>query len=219
MRKDVIHRCRSLAVGMKTMGVSGNAPTRAEMSVERFGRNDADDRMMVAAARLAFDLALPAELVGRDVMALPDREEAWVRRLFERAVGGFYEVVLKPQGWQVKCGGTLGWQIATPTAGIQGILPSMRTDIVLDHAPTGRRIVADTKFTSIVTTGWHRAETLRSGYLYQIYAYLRSQVGQGDRLADYASGLLLQVSVCRCKAQTGKLAATIGCRHEVRPHQ
>ena len=219
LRKDVIHRCRSLAVGMKTMGVSGNAPTRAEMSVERFGRNDADDRMMVAAARLAFDLALPTELVGRDVMALPDREEAWVRRLFERAGGGFYEVVLKPQGWQVKCGGTLGWQIATPTAGIQGILPSMRTDIVLDHAPTGRRIVADTKFTSIVTTGWHRAETLRSGYLYQIYAYLRSQVGQGDRLADYASGLLLQVSVCRCKAQTGKLAATIGCRHEVRPHQ
>jgi len=32
----------------------------------------------------------------------------------------------------------------------------MRTDIVLDHATSGRRIVIDTKFTSIVTRGWYR---------------------------------------------------------------
>jgi 5-methylcytosine-specific restriction enzyme subunit McrC len=35
----------------------------------------------------------------------------------------------------------------------------------------------------------------RSGYVYQIYAYLRSQVGLGDPLADSASGLLLHPSV------------------------
>jgi 5-methylcytosine-specific restriction enzyme subunit McrC len=29
-RKDVAHRCRSLASGMKAMGVSGDAPTRAQ---------------------------------------------------------------------------------------------------------------------------------------------------------------------------------------------
>jgi 5-methylcytosine-specific restriction enzyme subunit McrC len=71
----------------------------------------------------------------------------------------------------------------------------MRTDVVLDHAPSGRRIVIDTKFTSIVTSGWYREETLRSGYVYQIYAYLRSQVGRGDVFADCASGLLLHPSV------------------------
>ena len=43
--------------------------------------------------------------------------------------------------------------------------------------------------------GWYREDTLRSGYLYQIYAYLRSQVGRGDALADCASGLLLHPSV------------------------
>ena len=51
-REDVSHRCRSLASGMKAMGVSGDAPTRAQMSTDRFGRNDADDRLMVAAAKL-----------------------------------------------------------------------------------------------------------------------------------------------------------------------
>lgn len=194
-RKDIAHRCRALASGMKAMGVSGEAPTRAQMSTDRFGRNDSDDRFMVAAAKLAFDLALPTEASGANVLSLPDREATWVRRLFERAVGGFYDVVLSPQGWRVLCGGTIGWQIEQKSAGIDKILPTMRTDVVLDHPSTGRRIVIDTKFTSILTSGWYREETLRSGYLYQIYAYLRSQVGRGDALADCASGLLLHPAI------------------------
>jgi 5-methylcytosine-specific restriction enzyme subunit McrC len=194
-RKDVSHRCRALASGMMALGVSGDAPSRAQMSTDRFGRNDADDRFMVAAARLAFDLALPTETAGMSFLSRPDREATWVRRLFEKAVGGFYDVVLQPQGWRVRCGGTLSFQIDRKTSGIDKILPTMRTDVVLDHAPSSRRIVIDTKFTSIVTGGWYREETLRSGYVYQIYAYLRSQVGRGDPLADCASGLLLHPSV------------------------
>nr|WP_298521801.1 5-methylcytosine-specific restriction endonuclease system specificity protein McrC [uncultured Halomonas sp.] len=194
-RKDIAHRCRSLANGMKAMGVSGEAPTRTQMSTDRFGRNDADDRFMIAAAKLAFDLALPMEAFGTNTLPLPDREATWVRRLFERAVGGFYDVVLRPHGWQVKCGKTMAWQIEQKTARIDKILPTMRTDVVLDHPSLGRRIVIDTKFTSIVTSGWYREETLRSGYVYQIYAYLRSQVGRGDTLADCASGLLLHPAI------------------------
>ncbi|WP_418315484.1 hypothetical protein [Piscinibacter sakaiensis] len=132
---------------------------------------------------------------GSTTKGLPEREATWVRRLFEKAVGGSYAVVLQPQGWRVRCGGTLGWQVDQKTSGIDQILPTMRTDVVPDHAPSGRRIVIDTKFTSIVTGGWYREETLRSGYVYQIYAYLRSQVGRGDPLADCASGLLLHPSV------------------------
>jgi len=45
----------------------------------------------------------------------------------------------------------------------------------------GRRIVIDTKFNAVLTPGWHREKTLRSGYIYQIYAYLRSQEDNGDR--------------------------------------
>jgi 5-methylcytosine-specific restriction enzyme subunit McrC len=194
-RKDICHRCRSLASGMKAMGVSGITPTRTEVSSDRFGRHDADDRLMVAAARLAFDLALPTEAEGTNVLAAPGRDVVWVRRLFERAVGGFYDVVLDRKIWRVACGGSLNWQIDKETAGIDKILPSMKTDIVLDHKPSGRRMVIDTKFTSIVTGGWFREETLRSGYIYQIYAYLRSQEGQGDALADQASGLLLHPCV------------------------
>ena len=194
-RRDVAHRCRILANGFKAMGVSANTPTRAQMSTDRFGRNDADDRFMVAAAMLAFDLTLPTEVFGTSVLSLPDREATWVRRLFERAVGGFYEVVLSQQGWRVRCGRKIDWQIEQKTSGIDRILPTMQTDVVLDHPSSGRRLVIDTKFTSITTSSWHREETLRSNYIYQIYAYLRSQVGRGDMLADFASGLLLHPSI------------------------
>ncbi len=71
----------------------------------------------------------------------------------------------------------------------------MQTDIILDNLEAGHRIVIDTKFNSVVTPGWHREKTLRSEYIYQIYAYLRSQEGNGDSLSDDASGLLLHPSV------------------------
>jgi 5-methylcytosine-specific restriction enzyme subunit McrC len=194
-RHAVAHRCRKLASDMKAMGVSGTPPTRVQISADRFSRHDADDRFMVAAAKLAFDLALPTEVSGANMLPLPDREARWVRRLFERAVGGFFNVVLTSMGWRVATGGALAWQIDQSTPGIDKILPIMRTDIVLDHPPSARRIVIDTKFNSILTTGWYRAESLRSGYIYQIYAYLRSQVGCGDTIADHAEGLLLHPSV------------------------
>ena len=78
------------------------------------------------AAKLAYDLALPTESAGGNVLAMPGREEAWVRRLFERAVGGLYAVVLSPLGWHVRCGATLQWQISSKTDGIDDILPAMR---------------------------------------------------------------------------------------------
>jgi 5-methylcytosine-specific restriction enzyme subunit McrC len=149
---------------------------------------------MVAAAWLASDLALPTESAGMNALPLPDREETWVRRLFEKAVGGFYDVVLSPRGWSVSCGRALSWQIEWKTGRVDEILPTMRTDIVLDYPATETRIIIDTKFTSILTASWHRDESLRSGHLYQIYAYLRSQTGKGDRLADCAQGVLLHPS-------------------------
>ena len=192
---EIAHQCRKLASEFKTMGVGGLPPFPAEMRSDHFGRHDADDRFMVAAAQLAFELALPTEEFGTNVLPLPDREEGWVRRLFERAIGGFYEVTLNRQGWRVTTGKKFDWQIERRTPKVDSILPTMRTDIVLDHNDSRRRIVIDTKFTSILTSGWYRDETLRSGYIFQIYAYLRSQAGRGDSIADRAEGLLLHPSV------------------------
>lgn len=194
-RPEVIRRCRRLAYDMKAMGVSGTPPTSREMTTDRFGRHDMEDQEMVAAAKLAFELAIPTEIAGPQKMPLSDRDERWVRKLFERAVGGFFQVVLPPTEWRVTTGGALAWPTTASTKGIGRILPGMRTDIVLDDKAARRRIVIDTKFNAIVTNGWYREESLRSGYLYQMYAYLRSQEGSGDEYSDGAEGVLLHPSV------------------------
>jgi 5-methylcytosine-specific restriction enzyme subunit McrC len=195
VRPTLAHRCRRLANGLSALGVSGNLPTRAELSADRFGRHDAEDKLMVAAAKLALELSLPTESAGTHWLPLPEREITWVRHLFEKAIGGFYRVTLRPDGWQVRCGQRFGWQISQQTAGIARLLPAMQTDVILENIALHQRIIIDTKFNAIVTTSRFKAEVLRSGYLYQIYAYLRSQTGQGDSLADHASGLLLHPSV------------------------
>ncbi len=194
-RKELARRCLSQANTLRTIGVIGEKPSRLEISTDRFSRHDADDQLMIMAAKLAFDLALPTESSGNKLLTLPDREITWVRRLYEKAVAGFFDVVLTPRGWRTEAGKCFNWQIAKKTDGIDKILPSMRTDIILTNEQEKRRIVIDTKFTSIVTKGWYREESLRSGYVYQIYAYLRSQAGDGDHLANIASGLLLHPSI------------------------
>jgi 5-methylcytosine-specific restriction enzyme subunit McrC len=194
-RAELAHRCRSLADSLKRMGVTGERPWRGEVSIDRFGRHDAADQPMVAAAHLAFNLALPTEAVGTRLLSSPDKEIHWVRKLYEKGVAGFYDVVLSQSGWRVDAGKTLKWLIEHQSPGIANILPSMRTDIILSHVAREQRIVIDTKFTAILKRGWHRDQTLQSGYVYQIYAYLRSQEGSSEPLWENATGLLLHPSV------------------------
>ncbi len=188
-------RCRGLAARMVEEGVVSGLPTPAELRADPLGRNDAEDQPMVTAALLALELAIPTEMPGEQHLPIPEREERWVRRLFEKAVGGFYRVTLVPEGWRVRTGGVLDWPVEWASVGVAAILPQMRTDIVLEASAPPQRIVIDTKFNALLTTGWYRDQSLRSGYLYQIYAYLRTQVGRGDPLADHASGLLLHPAV------------------------
>lgn len=193
---DLAHRCRSLDVRLRRMGVSQVRPSRSEVSVDRFGRHDVEDKPMITAAHLAFNLALPTEFEGTKQLNSPERDNLpWLRKLFEKGVAGFYDTVLAKQNYRISAGKTLKWQIEDKSLGIDKILPNMRTDILIDDMELGHRLVIDTKFNAVVINGWFRDETLRSGYLYQMYAYLRSQEGSGDPLNENASGLLLHPSV------------------------
>ncbi len=188
-------RCRTLASALRSMGVVGEKPNKVEMSTERFGRHDADDRQMIAAAHLVFQLAIPAETLGRQALLTPDKESHWLRGLFERGVGGLYKVALPKADWSVTTGKRLYWQTSAETSGVGNVLPGMITDIILDHRPSNHRTIVDTKFTSIfMTDDRYGTDKLKSGYIYQIYAYLLSQEGTNS-LADGATGVLLHPAV------------------------
>ena len=202
--RDLVHRCRTASISMERAGVSGDLSAdrqRPRVPISRLGRLDADDRQMLAAARLAFDLALPTEDFGESHLASPDRDEVWARRLFERAVGGFYAVVLSHQGWRVSPGKWIKWPVEQASPGIDTVLPSMQTDIVLerripDNQSGGlKRIIIDTKFTSIIKSGQYGNQRFRSGYIYQMYAYLRSQERSDDPMSLDSTGVLLHPSI------------------------
>jgi len=153
--------------------------------------------MMVSLARLAFNLALPTEAPGMNALNSPDREEQWIRKLFERAVGGFFMHGLDYREWNVQCGMKLSWQISKKTESIDSIMPSMKTDIFLENKVTKHQTIIDTKFTDIVCSGWYREESLKSGYLYQIYAYLRTQEKKEDLASLCSTGILLHPAIDR----------------------
>ena len=207
-KEELALRCRSVAASMERAGVTGDPPSsqyqQPRTPLSRLGRLGAADRQILAAARLAFDLALPTEGIGMSYLATPDREEHWARRLFERAVAGFYDVVLSPKGWRVSPARRIHWSIDDKSPGIMDVLPSMQTDIVLEHPSSdnqraGRHItVIDTKFTAILTSGHYRNETLDSSYLYQMYAYLRSQESEANPPSLGSTGVLLHPSIGRC---------------------
>ena len=202
---DLTRRCRSASASMERAGVTGAPATSRHLwtrtPLSRLGRLGADDRQMLAAARIAFELALPTEDLGASHLATPERDEHWARRLFENAVAGFYEVTLPSKGWRVSHGSRIHWQVEDQSPGIMDVLPSMQTDIVLehstsdDHSAARHRTVIDTKFTSVLKSGHHRDQTLASGYIYQMYAYLRSQEREADLLSLSSTGILLHPSV------------------------
>ena len=198
-------RCRSLAAALDRAGVGDetSAGIRSRtLQGARAGRANAEDRQMLAAAELAFRLSLPTEDPGLTHLPAPDRDEKWARRLFETAVAGFYSTVLGHRGWSVKPGKWIDWPIETltKTSRIDEILPQMQTDIILESPPADEhhhrhRIVIDTKFTSILKPGRFGSQGLKSGYIYQMYAYLRSQERDSDPRSLDSSGLLLHPSV------------------------
>jgi 5-methylcytosine-specific restriction enzyme subunit McrC len=191
---EMARHCRALAVSLGRLGVGGMRPDRAELSADQVGRNDAPDRFMVSLARLAFELALPSENPGARTMVSPEREEAWVRRLFEKAILGFSRVELEPLGWSIRGGIPLNWQVSFGSDRLAQFLPRMLTDIVLDPPDDRQRLIIDTKFTSILSSRRFGNEGFKSGYIYQMYAYLRSQEGRGQRW-EGSAGLFLHPAV------------------------
>jgi 5-methylcytosine-specific restriction enzyme subunit McrC len=188
-------RSKKIVRVLRELGVSDTLPTPSELSKDRLGRHDVADKEMIELAKIAHTLAVPTEHDGVVQHFKPDKNERWVRKLFEKAIAGFYRKALSDDNITVRTGTPLNWQYTEATRGLPKILPSMKADIIIDDLKNLRRIIIDTKFNSVIVPGYKREETLRSGYLYQIYAYLRTQESHLDAASLSASGVLLHPAV------------------------
>lgn len=150
---------------------------------------------MVTISAMVFEFVIPTEEDGRADLTQAHMTDHVVRKLFEKAVGNALKIVLGPKGWDIKPGRKIKWPVARETSGLRAILPEMETDIELFNKKSGRKIVIDTKFTNIIRAGRWDTEKLKSGYLYQLYAYLRTQETEGDHVSLHSEGMLLHPQV------------------------
>lgn len=210
VRSDLGRRCRTAAFRMHRLGVSAVAPSRTELSTDRLGYHDTGDRRMLDAALLLRNMLIPVKHQGQTdlPLLLRDNNSAY-RRLFEAAVRGFFRHTLRHKGWTAHSK-ILRW--IPPTEPPEPFLPVMKTDVTLDDIPNHRRIVVETKFTDALVDRDGKT-TIETSYLYQLYAYLASQSGCGDPVADSAEGVLLFVKTA------GRETFTAECRiqgHRIR---
>ena len=193
--REVHRRCRTLARQLEEQGVAAGRPSRADLARDQIARPDAEDRLMVKVAELALDQVLPSEAEGDARSTRLERDERLLRRIFEKAVAGLYRCELHGvDGWTVAPQKSLAWDVADRSAGLDALLPGMNADVVLQRsggAGKARRIIIETKFADVLTTNPFGKDIFKNGHLYQLYAYLQTQVGRGEALADAAEGILL----------------------------
>ena len=151
-------------------------------------RNDQEYFLPITICSMIQRLEMPTESTGDHALVALLRDEIAFHKLFERFVRNFCRYHF--HGYEVKAE-NLEW----PTEDKCKFMPIMQTDISLTRKSDKRRMVIDAKYyPSLFASGRHDTDKFRSGHLYQIYAYLRSQEEKGNGFRN-ASGILLYPTV------------------------
>lgn len=178
--------------------------TRAGIRRERPGRNDPEDRLVLALCELILEMAMPTEISGADHLLEGNRDTRLLRTVFERFVARFFDQKLSPHGWQVEAQRWLDWPVSAASTGMMEYLPRMQADIILRPPASKRRIIIDTKFTEVLAHGRTGNEIFKSAHLYQLYTYMQTQA-TSSRPPD--EGILLYPAIKRSISEYMELTA------------
>lgn len=182
------HRAQRLTGLLAEYGVSPRMVTLRDISQLSLGRNEQGDIEAIDAARLLVEMTVPAEDAGNTSTRDPERHATQVRKLYEKAVRGFYRTTLGPE-WSVADGETQHrWPITNASAGLANVVPIMKTDTLLQTAD--RRIIVETKFADALKPNQYSEHKFNRDHVFQLYAYVQSQHGR-DALSTATEGVLL----------------------------
>ena len=154
------------------------------------GRNEREYKLMLKICEMLRDPSMPRSDAVSDLEVV-DWLQKQEPRIFELFVANFYRLRLRGKGWDVSPQRKLEWNEAEDDEreSREIRLPNMYPDILLTHS-SGKIVVLDTKWYSSPVTDRYDAESVQTGNLYQMYAYLASQDHFGERFED-STGILL----------------------------
>ena len=148
----------------------------------KYHSNNATYKMLINICYLVIEALLPTTQTGsKKVSQFKDEH---LHRLYERFVLAYYRKHYENRGIIVSSS-HIGWNTDD---GMTDLLPTMKSDIVLEH--NEKTLIIDTKYYSrtMQTNRLYNSRTLHSGNLYQIYAYVKNK---DIRQTGNVSGLLL----------------------------
>ncbi|MDO6644085.1 5-methylcytosine restriction system specificity protein McrC [Acinetobacter guillouiae] len=178
---------------LQGLGVKDESKQTYDIHADRFGHFDYSEKVLVETCQLLNELQIPAMHKGNYLLQdLAEMSEEWLRKLFEKAVYGFYLNNLTANLWSVSHNKKLQWKFELDSI-TSDIMPQMEADIILKNKQTEHATIIDTKFNKILVRNRFGGEKYRNSYIYQIYAYLRSQEENGCRA--FQRGMLLHPSV------------------------
>jgi 5-methylcytosine-specific restriction enzyme subunit McrC len=168
----------------------------ASVHVNRVFAKVRPDLRLVSLSKLALSLQLITETQGNDKFYEVQKDETWLRKLFETALGGFFKYHLKFPEWKVSGGSKFPWNLSDETDGFKTFMPQMATDIEIVNFYKRSKLIIDTKFTSVLTKGVWK-ETFKSNHFYQLNAYLDASKQSSKIRGEHTrlEGMLLYPSV------------------------
>ena len=154
-------------------------------------RNNAFYGFLLHVCRLIYDSLLVDEKTGNAKFRDFVHDEKAMARLFEKFVRNFYR--REQNRFQIRSD-RIPWQDVAAQERDLRLLPKMRTDVSL--VSFDRYIVLDTKYYVDSLTSFHGSEMVRSGNLYQLFAYLRNiQIAKAGK--RQVEGILLYPTVSK----------------------
>lgn len=163
---EVRRRCLTTAQMLERSGVSPVDPTPAQLSKEQIGHFDAEDRTLLILSELVRDMCAPEHSPGEAELPTILRNEGALRKLFERAVCGFYRHHLRPRGYTV-APRREAWP-ATGDPAHLAFLPSLNADVVIRGHQ--RQVILECKFAPIFSQNQSKM-MIKPDYVRQLVSY------------------------------------------------
>lgn len=159
-------------------------------------RNNRIYSFLLDVCKLLYKNLIPNEVTGQFTFRNFVRDEKRMRRLFERFVCNFYRHHAGEYGVDPEL---LRWENSTGSAEDLAFLPAMRTDVTLRRP--GQVLVIDAKYYRQTLQCYRGRETVRSGHLYQLFAYLKNIAAKTGSNTE-VEGMLLYPLTTRSLALT-----------------
>lgn len=183
LRAQLLGLCREL------QGVDPIPLTRLAFRSIQLHSNARFYRFLISICELVVSSWLVDEPTGayrfRDFL----RDEKRMARVFESFV---FNLVQLERSWLDIRKERIPWATTKHGDGALDYLPTMETDISVRSS--SRTLIIDTKYYQEALTSYYEAERIRSGNLYQIFAYLKNLEARGGQDAT-AAGMLLYPTV------------------------